>query len=200
MHYLATSIMAEKLFLQWNDFKNNTIDALVRLTEDKDFSDVTLACEDGQQVEAHKVVLAVTSPFFQTLLERNKHLHPLIYMRGVKSETLKAVIDFLYCGEAIVCQDSLDDFLAIAEELKLHGLTGQANNDVDVGEETIHRSKIETKFQSYSREPNESKNPTPPTANPSQQFIGNDHPQNGALALVNSSASDMQTLNENIDT
>ena len=41
--------MAEKLFLQWNDFKNNTIDALGRLTEDTDFSDVTLACEDGQQ-------------------------------------------------------------------------------------------------------------------------------------------------------
>ena len=46
--------MAEKLFLQWNDVKNNTIDALGRLTEDTDFSDVTLACEDGQQLEAHK--------------------------------------------------------------------------------------------------------------------------------------------------
>ena len=40
--------MAEKLCLQWNDFKKNTIGALGRLREDKDFSDVTLACEDGQ--------------------------------------------------------------------------------------------------------------------------------------------------------
>ena len=102
-HYLARSIMAEKLCLQWNDFKKNTIDALGRLTKDNDFSDVTLACEDGQQVEAHKVILAVSSPLFQSLLKKNKHPHPLIYMRGVKSDDLKAIIAFLYCGEANVC-------------------------------------------------------------------------------------------------
>jgi len=28
------------------------------LKEDNNFADVTLACEDGQQVEAHKVILA----------------------------------------------------------------------------------------------------------------------------------------------
>ena len=193
--------MAEKLCLQWNDFKNNTIDALGRLREDEDFSDVTLACEDGQQVEAHKVILAVSSPLFQSLLKRNKHPHPLIYMRGMKSEDLKAIIDFLYCGEANVCQDNLDGFLAIAEELQLQGLTGQANHDVDRGEETIKRSKIEREFQSYSKEPNVSKYPRPPTSNPSHQIIGNEsHSQGGTLALVNSSAGDMQTLNENINT
>ena len=62
--------MAEQLCLQWNDFKKNTIGALGRLREDKDFSDVTLACEDGQQVEAHKVILAVSSPFFQRFYHR----------------------------------------------------------------------------------------------------------------------------------
>ena len=34
------------------------------LKEDKEFTDVTLACEDGQQVEAHEVVLTASSPFF----------------------------------------------------------------------------------------------------------------------------------------
>ena len=28
------------------------------MRDDNDFADVTLACEDGQQVEAHKVILA----------------------------------------------------------------------------------------------------------------------------------------------
>ena len=117
--------MAEKLCLQWNDFKNNTIDALGRLTKDNDFSDVTLACEDGQQVEAHKVILAVSSPFFQSLLKRNKHPHPLIYMRGIKSENLVAIVDFLYLGEANVLQENLDTFLYLANELKLKGLEGE---------------------------------------------------------------------------
>ena len=43
------------------DFEDN---AFGELREGKDFTDVTLACEDGQQVEAHKVVLTSSSPFF----------------------------------------------------------------------------------------------------------------------------------------
>jgi len=116
--------MTEKLCLKWNDFQENTNAAFGSLRNNKDFSDITLACEDGEQVEAHKVILAASSPFFQNLLRRNKHPHPLIYMRGVKSEDLVAIVDFLYFGEANVYQDNIDTFLAIAEELKLKGLTG----------------------------------------------------------------------------
>ena len=94
--------MSEQLCLQWNDFKENVTSAFGSLREDNDFTDVTLACEDGRQFEAHKVILVTSSPFFQNILKRNKHVHPLIYMRGLKSEDLAAIIDFLYCGEANV--------------------------------------------------------------------------------------------------
>ena len=50
--------MFEKLRLQWNDFQDNIRTTFGNLREDNDFADVTLACEDGQQVEAHKVILA----------------------------------------------------------------------------------------------------------------------------------------------
>ena len=121
--------MSEKLCLKWNDFQNNTNTAFGSLRTDADFSDVTLACEDGEQVEAHKVILAASSPFFHNLLRRNKHPHPLIYMRGVKSEDLVAIIDFLYFGEANVYQENIDAFLAIAGELELKGLTGNSNQE-----------------------------------------------------------------------
>ena len=117
--------MSEKLCLKWNDFQENIKSSFGSLREDTDFTDVTLACEDGQQVEAHKVILAASSPFFQKLLGRNKHLHPLVYMRGMKSDDLLAIVDFLYRGEAKVYQDNLDSFLAIAEELQLKGLMGK---------------------------------------------------------------------------
>ena len=94
--------MSEKLCLKWNDFQENVNTAFGSLREDKDFTYVTLACEDGHQFEAHKVILVSSSPFFQNLLKRNKHAHPLIFMKGVKSEDLSAVIDFLYCGKANV--------------------------------------------------------------------------------------------------
>ena len=92
-------------------------------------SDVTLVSEDGGQVEAHKVVLASSSPFFANLLKRNKHPHPLIFMRGVKEEVLVAIVDFLYNGEANVFQENLDSFLAVAEDLRLKGLTGPAEGN-----------------------------------------------------------------------
>ena len=119
---------SEKLCLQWNDFKDNVTSSFGELRLDKDLTDVTLACEDGKLVEAHKVVLAASSPFFMDILKRSKHPHPLIYMRGLKSEDLLAIVDFLYFGEANVFQENLDTFLALAEELQLKGLTGADNS------------------------------------------------------------------------
>ena len=114
----------EKFCLKWNDFQKNVGTAFGLLRQDEDFSDVTLVSEDGKQIEAHKVILAASSPFFQTLLKTNKHPHPLIYMRGIKSADLVAIMDFLYCGEANIPQDNLDSFLNIAAELNLRGLAG----------------------------------------------------------------------------
>ena len=71
--------------------------AKINQKEDNDFADVTLVCEYGQQVEAHKVILAGSSPFFHKLLGRNKHPH-LIYMRGTKSGDLLAIVEFIYHG------------------------------------------------------------------------------------------------------
>ena len=43
------------------------------LREDKDLVDVTLVCEDGEELELHKVVLANSSPIFQNILRKNKN-------------------------------------------------------------------------------------------------------------------------------
>ena len=143
----------EKLCLKWNDFQENAISAFGTLREDREFADVTLACEDGQQVEAHKVILASSSPFFLNLLRRNKHPHPLIYMRGLKSEDLVAMIDFLYFGEANVYQENLDSFLAVAEELQLKGLMGSgAEEEVEDINKTTKQKKVPTSVQFTKQE------------------------------------------------
>ena len=76
------------------------------------------------------MILAASSPFFETILQRNKHSHPLIYLKGFQSQDLLAILDFLYFGEANVYQENLDSFLAIAEELKLKGQNGQTSSDI----------------------------------------------------------------------
>ena len=161
--------MSEKLCLKWNDFQENVNTAFGSLRQDNDFADMTLACEDGQQIEAHKVILAASSPFFQNLLKRNQHPHPLIYMRGVKSEVLLAIVDFLYCGEANVFQENLDSFLAIAEELKLKGLMGQMehngkkteSNNINPSPWQINpKSSLDTEIEANFKEQNYAQPPS----------------------------------------
>ena len=75
---------AEKFSLQWNEFQNNVKTTLKFLRKTEEYSDVTLACEDGKQIEAHRVVLCSSCIFFRDLLKKNPHPHPLVYMRGIK--------------------------------------------------------------------------------------------------------------------
>ena len=90
--------MSEKFCLKWNDFEQNISFAFKELKDDKDFFDVTLACEDEEQVSAHKVILSACSPFFKNILRRNKHQHPLLYLKGVKYSDLQSVLNFMYHG------------------------------------------------------------------------------------------------------
>ena len=99
---------SEKLCLRWNDFQENLNSAFGGFRNDQDFADVTLVCEDGTQIETHKIILATSSPFFMEVLKKSKHPHPLIYMKGFSSVDLMAMVDFLYFGEANVCQENLD--------------------------------------------------------------------------------------------
>ena len=145
----------EKHCLQWNDFKENIISAFGDLRQDKEFTDVTLACEDGQQVEVHKVVIVASSPFFQNILKRNKHPHPLIFMRGVMSENLLAMVDFFYHGEANVYQENLDSFLVLARELQLKGLQGnQTEEEAEIiSQPTYKKSQtISSKYRSATNQ------------------------------------------------
>ena len=124
---------SEKFSLKWNDFQQNITSTYINLHKNMDFADVTLLCEEDKQVEAHKILLSACSSFFSTVLKRNKHPHPMIYMRGVRSKDLLAIVDFIYQGEANIYQEDLDGFLALAEELQLKGLysTGDVTNDIE---------------------------------------------------------------------
>jgi len=86
---------------------------------------VTLCCDNGVDiVQAHKVILAACSPLFRKILSRQKsQQNPFLYLKGIRLKELRAVLDFIYHGEVNVAQDSLNNFLAVAEELAIKGLT-----------------------------------------------------------------------------
>jgi len=146
---------SEKFCLRWNDFESNISVAFRELREDKDFFDVTLACDDDQ-IQAHKVILSACSPFFRQILKRNRHEHPLLYLKGVKYIDLMSVLNFMYHGEVNVAQDELNSFLAIAEDLKVKGLTQNKSENVPKQKQEIPAPK------QHPRAPPERLEPTPP--------------------------------------
>ena len=114
---------ADKFCLKWNDYEQNMNQAFVDIREANCFLDVTLVCEDNKQMPAHKVILSACSSFFRKILQCNPHQHPLVYLRGVRHTDLQNILDFMYHGEVNVAQEELNVFLAVAEDLKIKGLT-----------------------------------------------------------------------------
>jgi len=108
--------------LKVNDFHVNISNTFIELKEKLDFSDVTLACDEDQQIEAHKVVLSASSEFFKGILKKQKHSHPLLYLGNVSKRDLLKVLDFIYIGEVEIYQDDLERFISVAKRLQLNGL------------------------------------------------------------------------------
>ena len=114
---------SEKLCLKWDDFHTNITSSFGYFRKDEGFSDVTLACDGDQQIEAHKVILAASISIFNKLLKQNKHTHPLIYTRGMTIRQLSDVVDFIYHGEVNIYEDNIEEFLTLVDDLQLRGLS-----------------------------------------------------------------------------
>ena len=108
--------------LRYNAFESNIRMGLHDMRKDGHFFDVTLICEDGQ-IQAHKLIMAACSPFFKKIFQCNPHPHPLLYLKDITVSHLQSVLDFMYHGEVFIVQENIDSFLAVAQELKVKGLT-----------------------------------------------------------------------------
>lgn len=112
----------DKYNLKWNDFESGLLSGFQDIRKSQQFFDVTLVCEESR-IQAHKVVLSACSPLFRQILSEHPHPNPLVYLRGVTYENLVATLNFMYCGEVNISQDTLSDFLATAEDFKVKGLS-----------------------------------------------------------------------------
>ena len=116
--------LSEYYTLDWRDFMANSGATFKDLREDQDLCDVTLVCEDNQQIPCHRVILAAISPLLKAMIRSSQHSHPLLYFFGVKSRNMSSIVDFIYKGQVRVYQDDLTDFLNLAEMLKIEGVSG----------------------------------------------------------------------------
>ena len=140
--------MSEKFCLRWNDFETNVSKSFGLLRNEEYLHDVTLVCDDNNQVAGHKLVLSACSEFFKTVFKNNKHQNPLICLEGISSKELQDVLDYMYNGETNIFQEGLDRFLTIAQRFKIMGLLQKEENYFD---------SYEPQYQTNQDEPGESK-------------------------------------------
>ena len=121
--------MSERFSLKWTDFQSVVSQSFSVLRQEADFYDVTLVSDDHTQISAHKLVLSASSQFFKSILKKNPHSHPLLYLSGVDSTSLGFVLDYIYQGEVQIYQNELDNFLEVAQKLKIEGLLSTEERD-----------------------------------------------------------------------
>jgi len=141
--------MAAQYSLENINFTANLSSSLASLLSGSQLCDVTLVCDDGQ-LSAHKVILAASSTFFSSVFLMYPHNHPLLYLRGVKTEQMQFLLQFLYGGATAMKKEEVPSFLSMASDLKIVGLMGsleehQMVTDQENGAETTDIEENENK-------------------------------------------------------
>merc|ERR1711963_1039359 len=89
----------------------------------------------------------------------------VLYLKGVTYRDMESVLNFMYHGEVNVAQDDLNSFLAVAEELRVKGLTQSTSG----GGDSSNSSSLPPKSSSLPsrRRPSEEPHHTPTSLNTS---------------------------------
>ena len=116
----------ENYSVRWDDFHKNMN---VYLKHERNFFDVTLACDDNQQIEAHKIILSSGSLFFRDILSNAKHPQPFVYLSGIRKSELQSIVDFLYNGQTCVPEKDVGKFFETAKLLKILGIENNQDSE-----------------------------------------------------------------------
>ncbi|KAH8283467.1 hypothetical protein KR018_003172 [Drosophila ironensis] len=107
--------------LRWNNHQTNLVQILHALHEVGSYVDCTLVVDD-EQFQAHRVVLAANSPYFQHILRDVPQDHCSIILPGVKGFEIAALLQYMYTGETTVTKSQEPEILRTAKELQVKGL------------------------------------------------------------------------------
>jgi len=191
--------MEPRFSLRWNNYTTELADAFGSLLLEEDLVDVTLCCE-RKKIKAHKMLLSACSPYFHGIFKENPCQHPVIVFKNVPYADLKAIVEFIYCGEVSVAQDQLESFLNTAGELEIKGLADK-ENEIGADESTMadedktHKTVTEGQRDSTKSHKKKPTSKSPATSGRSSPVPKKRKPNDEKLREASAPPLEMPTIN-----
>jgi hypothetical protein len=145
----------EDVCVSWREFEATAASTFKDLLSSPHFTDVTLATEDDEYVEAHRVILSASSPMFRRMFLRHEHQKPVVFLRGLAGGQLRSLLDYIYLGECSVASGQLASFLRVAGDLRVAGLAEEG--EAASGSNHTKPSKMDEKLTKLSSDQTETK-------------------------------------------
>ena len=130
----------------WHTYTDHLKEMLHNMKTDETFADVTLVCDDGRKIRAHKVVLGESSPVMKNMLMRDST--SIIDLKGIALEEINSILQFIYLGEATLSEERMNEFIDVAQKLKVKELCGDSKMEFDMNdtnEYEVKNHKVSTK-------------------------------------------------------
>ena len=119
----------EKFTLTWHSYADHFQGVLSNLFDTGESSDVTLVSDDQVKFKAHKFILKLCSPVFESILNETNDSKSLVYLRGVNQLELNAILSFIYSGQASFHQERMKEFLKIGKDLQIKEIKEMSEED-----------------------------------------------------------------------
>merc|ERR1712029_346921 len=149
----------EKFDLTWQTYTDHLREMLNDMMTSNELTDVTLVSEDKKKFKAHKVVLSACSSVFKSIISDSILTSPVIYLRGIQSFEIEAILQFIYLGKATFYQERMNEFLNVVKSLEFTGISRDLEiplfekNDNFEKEEIDHKNELATPEKIIERTP-----------------------------------------------
>ena len=122
-------MIKKKYEVTWHSYTNHLRKMMENMLQSNEWSDVTLVCEDKNQMKAHKNILSSASDFFRDIFHLDKNPTTVIYLKGIKSTEMELILQYIYLGEAVVYEEKINSLLSVAKSLDIRDLC--ENTEID---------------------------------------------------------------------
>ena len=145
-----TSITKKQNFV-WTDFHEDNLRTRKELFNKGHFADVTLISDDFKTFNVHRSILFPASNLLrQLLLMEQCKREAILYLKGVKSQFLDAILQFIYFGEVSVPEVQVKNFIKCAKDLDLKSFSA----DVPITQSEVENCALSEEDENITRNDN----------------------------------------------